>query len=230
MRGVILLGCTPKVGKTYCARLLIDAMLRHRQQVGYFKFAATGVSNIEQSEAAYILEHCRVNQELSEMLPYTLKGKGPVHLQARREQHFLSEARVTERFAWNLATHSMMVVEGVGEVVSPLIMERDQVLLQEDLIFKMQLGVILIVKMSASALNESVLAVNYLKSIGKSPLALIINGYDQRNYAHRDALSLIERCTQTPILALVATRQVALKPQLDLHELFAEHEVEFDLD
>ncbi len=203
MAGVILLGTEPRVGKTYASILLLQELLRLGQNPAYFKFAATGIASLERSEAAVVQASCRLDQNLNDMIPYYCTASGPVHLAARRAMHFINERAITERFAWSLATHSHIVVEGVGEVVSPLIMERDQVLLQEDLIFKLQLKVILVVRMSAAALNNSVLAVNYLKSISKSPCGIIINAFNEHNYAHLDSLDLIERCTQTPVLATI---------------------------
>lgn len=214
--GVILLGAEPKVGKTYVSILLIEELKRLGCTPGYYKFAATGVQSLERSEAAFVSESCALDQELSEMIPYYCTSAEPVHLAARREKHFVKERVITERYAWNCATHNQMVVEGVGEIVTPLIMENNQVLFQEDLIFKLQLKIFLIVRMSASALSQSVLAVNYLKSISRSPSGIIINAYNERNYAHRDSLDLIERCTQTPVIATVQKHQRALNCRTNL--------------
>lgn len=216
MAGVILLGTEPKVGKTYIAILLLQELKRLGCIPGYYKFAATGVQSLEQSEAALVSDSCALDQELSEMIPYYCNCAEPVHLAARRERHFVKERVLTERYAWNCATHNQMVVEGVGEIVSPLIMENNQVLFQEDLIFKLQLKIFVVIRMSASALSQSVLAVNYLKSISRSPSGIILNAYNGRNYAHRDSLDLIERCTQTPVIATVQkhARRIALRADL----------------
>ena len=216
MAGMILLGTEPKVGKTYISILLVQELKRLGCTPGYYKFAATGVRNLEQSEAAMVSDACALDQELNEMIPYHYTVSEPVHLAARREQRFIKERVITERYAWNCATHNQMVVEGVGEIVSPLIMENNQVLFQEDLIFKLQLKIFLVIRMSASALSQSVLAVNYLKSISKSPAGIIFNAYNDRNYAHRDSLDLIERCTQTPVIATVQKHQRRLSCRADL--------------
>ena len=155
MKGIVVLGTESKVGKTYCSILLLQQLLNEGATPGYFKWAATGVASMAESEAALVQSSCRINQELSEMLPFIYPSPGPVHLVARASQRFINQRVVMERFAWNLATHSHMVVEGVGDVISPLIMENDQVLMQEDFIFKLQLGVILVVKMAPDALNQS---------------------------------------------------------------------------
>lgn len=219
MAGVILLGTEPKVGKTYISILLLKELKRLGYTPGYYKFAASNVKSLAHSEAALVAESCSLDQELSEMLPYYCKSAEPVYLAARRENHFVKERVITERYAWNCATHNQMVVEGVGEVVTPLIMETDQVLFQEDLMFKLQLKVFLVVRMSASALSQSVLAVNYLKSIGKPLAGIILNLYNERNYAHRDALNLIECCTQTSVIATAGNKQQHLDCRCDLREV-----------
>ena len=43
-----------------------------------------------------------------------------------------------------------------------------------------------------------------------------LNAYNDRNYAHRDSLDLIERCTQTPVIATVQKHQRRLSCRADL--------------
>ncbi len=219
MRNLILLGAEPKVGKTYVATLLIQALKKGGFNPGYFKFAQSAIPSIEQSDAALVNNKCNCGQNLQEMLPYVYQSNLPVHLAARESGNFINPQVIQERFAWNIATHPIMVVEGVHEVICPLIMEDNQVLMQEDLISKLKLDPILVLRMSASALNQASLSIYYLKSIGFAPVGIIINGLDESNYAHCDACNLIERFTQTKIIATVGKRQRSIKIRCPLSEI-----------
>lgn len=211
MKGVVLLGTEPKVGKTYIAGLLISAIQRAGKNPGYFKCAATGVPSIEQSEAALLRSQCNLGQELNEMIPFTYKASGPIHLVSRKAKRYVSKSVIQERLGWNMATHQCLVIEGVGEVISPLIMEDDRVLMQEDIISQLKLNVILVVRMCQSALNQASLASIYLRNIGLNCVGIIINGYDPNNYAHQDAYNLISRFTQLPIIGTVQKGQRSLE-------------------
>ncbi|MDQ9835041.1 hypothetical protein RFY41_18795, partial [Acinetobacter soli] len=66
------------------------------------------------------------------MIPYIYRHSGPVHLLGRKTGNYIDAQVIQERFGWNTATHSCMVLEGIGDIISPLIMEDNEVLLQED--------------------------------------------------------------------------------------------------
>lgn len=219
MRNLILLGAEAKVGKTYVATLLLQALKRAGYQPGYFKFASCAPVSIEQSEAALVNSKCNLGQDLSEIVPYFYQSNLPVHLAARESGNFISPSVIQERFGWNIATRNIMIVEGVQEIICPLIMEDNQVLMQEDLISKLRLEPIVLIRMSASALNQASLSLYYLKNIGLSPVGIIINGFDENNYAHCDACNLIERFTQTKIIATVGKRQRSLSLRCSLSEI-----------
>ncbi len=227
MAGVALLGCEPKAGKTYVASLLLKALKQAGLNPGYFKCAATGVPSIEQSEAAAIRSMIPTGQELAEMLPYVYRQSGPVHLVARKTGKYVDAHVLQERFGWNAATHSCMVFEGIGDIISPLIMEDNEVLLQEDIISKLRLNVVPIVRMSAKSMNQATLAVLYLRRMGLDVSGIIINDYDASNYAHRDALKLIERFSQTPVIATLAKNQRNLELNMSFEELFARQDIDY---
>lgn len=230
MKGVILLGCGPKVGKTHAAIALIRALKRRNVNPGYFKFACTGCTSLDDSEAAQVQQACNLDQELTEMVPYFYKQNLPVHLAARESNRFVSPSKVSERFAWNLATHSHMVVEGLGDIISPITMEEDSVLLQDDLIRRMRLGTILVVKMGASALSQCALAMYYLNNNGLNPRGIIVNGYDETNFSHCDGCRLIERFCQTKIIGTIARNVNTINLLCDVDDLFfgGSHEEEVD--
>ena len=221
MPGVALLGCEPKAGKTYISALLLKALKQSGLNPGYFKCASTGVKSIEQSEAAQIRSLVPTGQELTEMIPYIYRHSGPVHLLGRKTGNYIDAQVIQEHFGWNTATHSCMVLEGIGDIISPLIMEDNEVLLQEDIISRLRLNVVPIVRMSAKSMNLSTLAVLYLRRMGLNVPGIIINDYDQANYAHRDSLKLIERFSQTPVIATVAKNQTSIQLSLPFDELFA---------
>lgn len=220
--GLMLLGTESKVGKTYVAVLLLQALQRARANPGYFKILDTGARSIEMSDAAQVKASCRLGQELSEMVPYVLPQTGPAYLAVRAARLAPSMAHISQRYGWNVATHSHMIVEGIGELLTPLMCESNHIILQQDIATKLKLGLVLVVKMSASALSHTSLAVHYLKSIGQPPVGIIINGYNERVMAHRDALVMIERFTQTKVIATVARNQRTINCLIPITELFAQ--------
>ena len=219
-QGVILLGLEPKVGKTYCSILLIKALQQARLNPGFFKLVDTGKADLNKSDAARVARACRLQQDPSEMCPYVLKHPGPAYLAARKSKMLIATQTLSERYGWNFATHSHMVVEGSGEVITPLMFEPNQILLQEDVITRLKLSVIVVVKLTTAAVNIASLSVPYLKTNGINPVGIIVNGYNARSADHRDTLGMIERFTQTKIIATVAQGQQALNSRIPLPQLF----------
>lgn len=219
-QGVIMLGLEPKAGKTYCSILLIKALQQARLNPGYFKLVDTGKAELSQSDAAQVVRACHLHQDPAEMCPYILKQPGPAYLAARKSKQLIATQTLSERYGWNFATHNVMVVEGSGEVITPLMFEPNQILLQEDVITRLKLSVLLVVRLTTAAVNIASLSVHYLKTNGINPVGIIVNGYNAKSSDHRDTLGMIERFTQTKIIATVAQGQRSLNSRVPLQQLF----------
>lgn len=223
MQHLILLGTATKVGKTYSAMVLLNHLQQYGANPGFFKFAVNGAPSIEQSELATISRSCRLNQELSEMSPYFYPTTEDIYLASRNMRRLVNPSKVVEHFGWNIATHSHMVVEGVGSIISPLIMESNQVLFQDDLIRRLNLNIVLVVKAGSDAINHATLAVHYLNANNFEVKGFILNGFNPTKLSHRENYVMIERLCQLPVIGTigVGSRSMSFHNNLNINYLFS---------
>lgn len=219
LRNFILLGTEEKVGKTYVGTLLMNLLYTFDYQYGYMKFAEVGVDSIERSATAAVKDRYDIILDINDMLPYCYSYNMPVHLAGRKSNNLIDADNIQKTFAWNVSLCGAMIVEGVQDVVSPLVMEDDRVLTQVDLISKLNLSPILVVRMSDSAINHASLASYYLKSIGLDPVGIIINGFDPTNEKDVETYNLIEYYSKTPIFAVVETGKRSILTKFRLCDL-----------
>lgn len=223
MNTICLVGTEPQVGKTFNSILLINYLRQKGANPGYFKPIATNTPSIEQSEAALVRQSCDTNQELTEMNCYCYPAKASVHLTSRESGRYIDLGRIAQTYAWNVATHSHMIVETVGGTVSPLILDKERILMQDELLRRLKLNnIILVAKAGLGAINHCSLSTMYLRSQGHNLKGIILNGYDETNPVHRDNLLSIEYLCQTKVVASTRINENMFRPRVDVNYLFAE--------
>lgn len=226
MNSVCLIGTEPQVGKTFNAILLINYLRQRGASPGYFKPVASGTPSIEQSEAMLVLQKCNTHQELTEMMCYCYPAKASIHLSARESGRYIDVGRIAQSYAWNVATHSHMIVETAGGTVTPLILDKERILMQDELLRRLKVNnVILVAKAGFGAINHCTLSSMYLRNQGHNLKGIILNGYDETNPLHRDNLLSIEYLCQTKVIASTNVNESVFKPRVDISYLFSDPEM-----
>lgn len=222
MNSICLIGTEPQVGKTYNAILLARYLKQKGANPGYFKPVAINTPSLEKSDAATVQKSCEVHQELHEMLCYYYPAKASVHLSSRETGHYIDLSKISQSYAWCIATHSHTIVEMVGGTVTPLMLDKERVMMQDDLIKRLKLNnVVLVAKAGFGAINHCTLSAMYLRSQGHNLKGIILNGYDERNMVHRDNLLSIEYLCQTKVIASTGINETIFRPRVDISYLFA---------
>lgn len=222
MNNVCLIGAEHQVGKTYNAILLLKYLRQLGATPGYFKPIAANTPSVEQSDAAFVRQHCDTNQELREMICYCYPANASIHFCSREARRYVDLSQIAQVFAWNIATHSHMIVETVGGPVSPLILDKERVLMQDELIKRLKLSnVVLVAKAGLGSINHCALSSMYLRGQGHNLKGIILNGYDETNPLHRDNLLSIEYLCQTKVIAATRVNETVFRPRIDINYLFS---------
>ena len=79
---------------------------------------------------------------------------------------------------------------------------RDSILL-EDIIKKLDLGVLVISNAALGSINNCVLTISYLKQKNIPVRGIILNNYDGSNFMQADNKRMMEEITAVPVLACV---------------------------
>lgn len=223
MNSICLIGTEPQVGKTFNAVLLINYLRQRGANPGYFKPVALGTPSLEKSEAMLVRQQCTTHQELSEMTCCIYPAKASIHFSARETGRYVDLEQIAQTYAWNIATHSHMIVETAGGTVTPLILNKERVLMQDDLIKRLKIrNVILVAKAGFGSINHCTLSAMYLRNQGHNLKGIILNGYDETNPVHRDNLLSIEYMCQTKVIAATGVNETTFRPRVEISYLFAE--------
>lgn len=221
MNTVCLIGTEHQVGKTYNAILLLKYLRQLGATPGYFKPIAANTPSVEQSDAFIVKQSYDSNQELSEMICYSYTANASIHLSSRESRRYIDPAKIAQTFAWNISTHSHMVVETVGGPVAPLILDKERVMMQDDLLKRLKISnVVLVSKAGLGAINHCCLSAMYLRGQGYNLKGIILNGYDETNPIHRDNLLSIEYLCQTKVVASTRINETVFRPRIDINYLF----------
>lgn len=143
-------------------------------------------------------------------LPYDNRELNPVCLQAplapvaaaAAEGVRIDVERVLEHFQILAARHQVILVEGVGGLLVPLVGPGFTV---ADLAASMALPLLVVARPGLGTINHTGLTVACAKARGLEVAGIIINGYDHENPGEAERINpgLIEAMTGVPVLGLV---------------------------
>ncbi|MEW6662227.1 MAG: dethiobiotin synthase [Bacillota bacterium] len=197
-QGYFITGTDTGVGKTVITAGLLGA-LRGRN------IDAVAIKPIQSGGSMDAAFYCAVNA-----LPYSPEELTPVCLDpalapavAAMETGFTIDlAKVMEHFYQMTGKHKMILVEGAGGLLVPLVGTQVTV---ADLAKDMGLPLLIVARPSLGTINHTCLTVAFARSRGLAVAGIIINGYPYENpgLAERTNPQIIEKMTGVPILGLV---------------------------
>ena len=89
-----------------------------------------------------------------------------------------------------------------GGIICPIRWDEEHILL-EDIIKKLDLGVLVISNAALGSINNCVLTISYLKQKNIPVRGIILNNYDGSNFMQADNKRMMEEITAVPVLACV---------------------------
>ena len=102
----------------------------------------------------------------------------------------------------SLAKYDYVTMEGSGGIICPIRWDEEHILL-EDIIKKLDLGVLVISNAALGSINNCVLTISYLKQKDIPVRGIILNNYDGSNFMQADNKRMMEEITAVPVLACV---------------------------
>lgn len=220
MRALFVTGTDTDVGKTYVTALLCRYLKSLGKDVAYFKAAASGEAALERSDAGYVHAVAGLTQDRETLVSYLYAEPLSPHLCGRLTGRFVSPEKVVRDFKAVSAAHEFTLMEGSGGIVCPIVYEKGQKLLLEDIITALKLDTLLVARAGLGTINHTVLTVSYLRTRGIGIKGIILNHFEEGNVMHADNLCMIEELTGVPVLATVAGNASALSERPALRELF----------
>lgn len=215
MKGFFITGTDTDAGKTYVTSLIIKALrLEQVDAVGYKPICCGG------REDAYALQAASGGDaggalDLHKINPFWMRTPAAPYVAGMFEKKQL-DVDVLLRGARDLgADHEAVLVEGVGGWLVPIL--KDYMI--ADLAKDLGLPVILVVGNRLGALNQTLLTVQSMRSIGIEPVGMVFNNLiEELDTATVTNKNIAEDLTGVPVLADVIQGQEEIEawPFLEL--------------
>lgn len=206
-KGVFITATGTDVGKTYISSILINYLKEENINVGYYKPALSGVNiingNYIAGDSSYICKNCNINVDPNSLVSYIYKTAVSPHLASVIEDNPIILSKIMSDFKNHKKNYDYLIVEGCGGIICPLNLTHDKLMLA-DVIKALELDIIIVTTASLGTLNNTLLTIEYAKSLGINIIGIIINRYDNTNFLHIDNKSSLEKLTDIPIIACIS--------------------------
>ncbi len=177
-------GTDTDVGKTFIAAAFVDAFQMH-----YWKPIQTGCEEMMQ-DSLYIQDAVSRDIQIFQEKIALQKPLSPHEAASYENRHIDFQE-------WQLPTKDTLLVEGAGGLLVPINKEQYMI----DLIAKLQLPVVLVVRSALGTLNHSLLSIEALQKRAIPLLGLIMNGdLNAGNKASLEAYGKVPVLAEIPFL------------------------------
>ena len=213
-------------GKTYVTALIVKRLREAGINAGYYKAALSGAEEhggkLVPGDADFVARTSSMTEPPESLVSYVYKNPLSPHLAARIEGNPPELDAIKRDFTRALKKYDYLCVEGCGGIVCPIRWDERKIML-EDIIKACGLAVVIVVPSGLGSINSAVLTVEHAHAAGIEVRGIIMNGYDETQFMHRDNKYMIERLTGVQVAACVKRNDTALDvPVEELCGLFKE--------
>ncbi|MFZ1076309.1 MAG: dethiobiotin synthase [Nitrosotalea sp.] len=203
MKSYFITGTDTGVGKTAITAALAASLRRRDIDVGVMKPIASGApqkTGFKSSDAALLHEAAKVNDTEEMINPIFLPLPTSPYDATKILNLKIDMNTIFERFQHLLKAHQMLLVEGIGGIMTPITRN----FFVADMIKKMGLETIIVTRSTLGTLNHTVMTFMMCKEYGIAVKGMIINYFDEKgSLAERNAPSTLHEITGLPILGII---------------------------
>ena len=191
------------IGKTYVSGLIAKYMKDKGFNIGYYKAALSGSSDITDSDAWYVKQQADLLDSYNEMVSYTYKNAYSPHLAAQIEGNPPDIDVIKNAYVNISKKHDYMIVEGSGGIICPIRYDNNQKIFLEDIIKELNIPSFIIADAGLGTINSTVLTIEYMRSKNLKVNGVILNRFEIANEMHDDNRKMIEEMTEVKIIGVV---------------------------
>lgn len=207
-KALFITGTGTDIGKTYVTGLIVKKLRDAGLNAGYYKAALSGAEpdadgTLQPGDAIYVNRVANIGEKTENLVSYVYKEAVSPHLAAKINDQPIDFAKVTADFKRELAKYDYLTMEGSGGIVCPLRWDNQQHVILDDLVKKLDLGVLIIADAGLGTINAAVLTIEHLKSRNIPIKGIIFNNYIPHDLMQDDNERMIEEMTGIKVLAKV---------------------------
>ena len=207
-KALFITGTGTDIGKTYVTGLIVKKLRDAGLNAGYYKAALSGAEpdangTLQPGDAIYVNRVANMGEKTENLVSYVYKEAVSPHLAAKINDQPIDFAKVTADFKRALAKYDYLTMEGSGGIICPLRWDNQQHVILDDLVKKLDLGVLIIADAGLGTINAAVLTIEHLKSRNIPIKGIIFNNYIPHDLMQDDNERMIEEMTGIKVLAKV---------------------------
>ncbi|WP_100182145.1 dethiobiotin synthase [Candidatus Nitrosotenuis aquarius] len=185
MKSIFITGADTGIGKTVFTCALTSTLKSSGVDVGVMKPFATGIpqkNGFKSEDVELLVHHSGVNDPESLINPYFFPIPTSPYRAAKKLGKTIDVDLVLSSYEKLQANHDVVLVEGIGGILVPIL--RDYFV--ADLIKDLNLDVLMVTGTKMGSVNHTLLALNLCKKYGINVLGLIINQTDTEGYVMQE--------------------------------------------
>jgi dethiobiotin synthetase len=204
-KGFFITGTDTGVGKTYVAEGIAVECKKRKINVGVMKPAETGcrviAGRLVPRDALRLLNAAGTRDALALVNPFRFRKPLAPSIAAELEDSMVSISAIMKAYRTLENRHDLMIVEGAGGILVPLIAKHTHL----DLAERMGLPVVIVARPGLGTINHTLLTISALRGRGMSIAGVVINYAHSQTagLAERTGPAVIEKISGIPILATI---------------------------
>ena len=206
-KGIFITATGTDVGKTFVCGLIVKKFRQNGINCGYYKPVLSGLEEINgeliPGDCKWVVDTAGINIDPMECVTYAFKPAVSPHLASRMADRPISVDKIKEEFQKRKNIYDYIVVEGAGGITCPFRMEDGEQILLPDIIKALNLDVIIVAPAGLGSINYALLTCEYAKQAGINIKGIILNGYDEKDFMHKDNKDCIEKLCGVKVIATV---------------------------
>jgi len=203
MKSYFITATDTGVGKTTVTSALAACMQKLGINVGVMKPVATGIAQktgFKSSDVSILYRAVKVNDSEDDINPIFMPSPISPYDASKVLDLKFDKKIIFEKFTKLQSRHDMMLVEGIGGILTPL--SRDYFV--ADLIKEMSLETIIVTRATLGTLNHTMMTVNTCHDRKIPITGIIVNNYDENaGLAEKNAPITLHEITGIPILGVL---------------------------
>ncbi|MDH3976192.1 MAG: dethiobiotin synthase [Deltaproteobacteria bacterium] len=200
MTGLFITGTDTAVGKTVVAAALAMCLKKKGRNAGVMKPLQSGPDG----DADILMEAAGIDDDRSLVVPYEFREPVAPTLAARLEGIEIELDLIKSSYGELASRHEVMLVEGAGGIMVPIIEEGKESYLFSDLAAELELKTIIVAGAGLGTVNHTLLTIDHARNKGLHILGVIINGYPQNpGLSEKNNPQMIESLSGVPVLSVL---------------------------
>lgn len=203
MAGLFITATDTEVGKTVISGAIAAACQARRINIGVMKPVASGgvrncQGNLISEDAEFLMTAAKIDSSRRQLVnPICFKAALTPAVAAKVEGQLVDLQLIVEAYHQLRSLYDVVLIEGVGGITAPIWEE----FLVADLMIKLQLPGIIVVRPDLGTINHTVLTATYARQRGINIGGIIVNGWNEpAGILEQSNLEYIKKLTGLPIL------------------------------